>query len=70
MAQLQRLHCHYPDFDSPKKLRIVFKNQPTADTGGMLRQFFTQVLKEISELFFLGTNQEAPFTTQIFCHLG
>ena len=34
--------------------RIVFKTQPAADTGGVLRQFFTQLLKEISELFFFG----------------
>ena len=32
-----------------KKLPIVFKNQPAADTEGVLRQFITQLLKEISE---------------------
>lgn len=58
------------DFDPKKKLRIVFKNQPAADTGGVLRQFFTQLLKEIFEHFFFGENQDAPSTTQKLCHLG
>ena len=48
------------DFDPKKKLRIVFKNQPAADTGGVLRQFFTQLLKEISELFFFGEKSRRP----------
>lgn len=58
------------DFDPKKKLRIVFKNQPAPDTGGVLRQFFTQLLKEIFEHFFFGENQDAPSTTQKLCHLG
>lgn len=48
------------DFDPKKKLRIVFKSQPAADTGGVLRQFFTQLLKEISELFFYGEKSRRP----------
>ena len=53
---------YYKDsnFDPKKKLRIVFKNQPAADTGGVLRQFFTQLLKEISELFFFGEKSRRP----------
>lgn len=48
------------DFDPKKKLRIVFKNQPAADTGGVLRQFFTQLLKEIFEHFFFGEKSRCP----------
>lgn len=48
------------EFDPKKKLRIVFKNQPAADTGGVLRQFFTQLLKEISEHFFFGEKSRRP----------
>ena len=43
------------DFDPKKKLQ-----QPAADTGGVLRQFFTQLLKEISELFFFGEKSRRP----------
>ena len=46
--------------DPKKKLRIVFQNQPAADTEGVLRQFFTQLLKEISELFFFGEKLRRP----------
>ena len=38
----------------------MFKSQPAADTGGVLRQFFTQPLKEISELFFYGEKSRRP----------
>lgn len=56
------------DFDPKKKLRIVFKNQPATDTGDVLRQFFTQLLKEISEHFFYGEKSGRPISTQISCH--
>lgn len=48
------------DFDPKKKLRIVFKNQPAADTGGVVRQFFTELLREISEVFFYGDKSKRP----------
>lgn len=53
---------YYKDsnFNPKKKLRIVFKNQPAADTGGVLRQFSTQLLKEISELFLFGEKSRRP----------
>ena len=53
---------YYKDsaFDPKKKLRIVFKNQPAADTGGVLRQFFTQLLKEKFEHFFFGEKSRCP----------
>ena len=38
----------------------MFKNQPAADKEGVLRQFFTQLLKEICELFFLGEKSRHP----------
>ena len=31
------------EFDPRKRLRVVMNNQPAADTGGVTRQFFTQL---------------------------
>lgn len=48
--------AYYKDskFDARKKLRVLYKGQPAADTGGVTRQFYNQVLQEISQQFFYG----------------
>ena len=43
-----------PHFDPKKKLRVTYNKQPTADTGGVMRQFSTQLHNLISEEFFHG----------------
>jgi len=35
-------------FDPSRPLRVSFLNQPALDTGGIRRQFFTDVLDEIA----------------------
>jgi hypothetical protein len=32
-----------PDFNPRKRLRVIYNNQPAADTGGVTRQFFYAV---------------------------
>lgn len=49
-----------PDFDPRKRLRVIFNNQPAADTGGVTRQFFTQLLGMISDEFFQGVEYKQP----------
>ena len=48
------------DFDPRKKLRIVYSGQPAADTGGVIRQFYTQLLKVIADTFFQGDTYRSP----------
>ena len=48
------------DFDASKKLRVIYNNQPAADTGGVTRQFFTQLLRQISDEFFEGDGYKRP----------
>ena len=59
--------AYYKDskFDARKKLRILYKGQPAADTGGVTRQFYTQLLQEISQhnSSFMVTPLKLPFTT-------
>lgn len=48
------------DFDPRKKLRIVYSGQPVTDTGGVIRQFCTQLLKVIADTFFQGDTYRSP----------
>ena len=43
-----------PNFDPRKKLPIVYRGQPAAGTGGVIRQFHTQLLDAICFSFFQG----------------
>ena len=43
-----------PNFDPKKKLRVIYNKQPAADTGGVTRQFFTQLLHLMFEVFSHG----------------
>ena len=47
-------------FDATKRLRIMYRGQPAADTGGVLRQFYTQLLIEVSNVFFHGEEYKSP----------
>ena len=53
---------YYKDsnFNPAKKLRIVYTNQPAADTGGVVRQFYTQLLAAITDSFFQGQEYRSP----------
>lgn len=48
------------DFDPRKKLRIKYKDQPAVDTGGVVRQFFTELLKLLTCEFFHGDKYKSP----------
>lgn len=41
-------------------MRVIYKGQPVADTGGVTRQFYTQLLQEISQQFFHGDTFKTP----------
>ncbi|KAK3702163.1 hypothetical protein QZH41_015073, partial [Actinostola sp. cb2023] len=49
-----------PDFNPKNKLRVIFNKQPAADTGGVTRQFFTQLLSMMSTEFFQGDKYKQP----------
>ena len=49
-----------PDFDIKKKLRVQYLDQQAADTGGVMRQYFTDVLSEISVKYFEGNEFKLP----------
>ena len=49
-----------PSFDSKKRLRIMYRGQPAADTGGVSKQFFTQLLENVCETFFKGEVSKIP----------
>lgn len=49
-----------PCFDPTKHLRIVYTGQPAADTGGVSRHLFSQLLQVISEMFSQDTNYKIP----------
>lgn len=49
-----------PKFDPRQRLRVIYNRQPAADTGGVTRQFFTQLLHLISNEFFHGENFKSP----------
>jgi len=48
------------DFNPSKRLRVVYQGQPACDTGGVVRQFFTQLLKAIFNAFFQGCEYRSP----------
>ena len=55
-----------PEFDPKKNLRVMYNNQPAADTGGVARHFFTQLLHLVSNQFFHGDCFKMPiYSTQI-----
>ena len=48
------------EFDPTKRLRIVYSGQSAADTGGVVRQFYTQLLCAVSKQFFQGLDYRTP----------
>jgi len=54
--------AYYKDetFDPKKKLRIIYIEQPAADTGGVTRHFFNQLLHLLSVEFFYGDDYKIP----------
>ena len=48
------------DFNPANKLQIVYTNQPAADTGGVVHQFYTQLLAAIIDSFFQGHEYRSP----------
>ena len=38
----------------------MYSGQPAADTGGVIRQFYTQLLKVIADAFFQGDTYRSP----------
>ena len=48
------------EFDPTKRLRIVYSGQSAADTGGVERQFYTQLLCAVSKQFFQGLDYRTP----------
>ena len=49
-----------PDFDPKYPIRVQYKGQPAADTGGVMKQFFTDLLSKLAEHFFSGTERKVP----------
>ena len=47
-------------FNPAKKLRIVYTGQPAVDTGGVMRQFYTELLAQIAKTFFEGEEYCIP----------
>ena len=43
------VHYKHPAFDPLSPIRISFRDQPAIDTGGLTRQFFTDVLRKIGQ---------------------
>ena len=41
------------DFDPKYPIRIIYEGQPAADTGGVLRQFYSDLLQQLAEKFSL-----------------
>ena len=54
--------AYYKDenFDPKKKLRVIYNEQPAADTGGVTRHFFNQLLHLLSVEFFHGDDYKIP----------
>ena len=50
----------HPDFDPKKSLRIQYRGQPAVDTGGVTRQFYTELLQVICDMFFHGGTYKSP----------
>ena len=59
------------DFDPKFPLRVIYKGQPAADTGGVLRHFFTDLLQKLSDTYFTGTSRKVPLynTNILICGL-
>ena len=49
-----------PSFDERKPLRVIYKGQQAVNTGGVARQFFTNLLNKVSEMFFEGDAYQSP----------
>ena len=55
--------CYYknPGVDLNQRLRIIYVGQPAADIGGVVaRQFFTDLLKNITDVYFQGDYFKLP----------
>ena len=48
------------DFDPRTPLRIIYNGQPAADSGGVLRQFFTDLLTKLANTYFVGEEKKVP----------
>ena len=48
------------EFDPTKRLRIVYTGQSAVDTGGVIRQFYTQLRSAVSKQFFQGMKYCTP----------
>lgn len=48
------------EFDPTKRLRIVYTGQSAVDTGGVITQFYTQLLSAVSKQFFQGIKYCTP----------
>lgn len=57
------------DFDPRCRLRVIYNGQPAADTGGVTRHFFTQLLGLIATEFFEEEQYEKPIynATMVAC---
>ena len=53
-------HYKDPELDMTHRIRVQYRAQPAADTGGVMRQFFSDVLQEISKTFFVGDRYKLP----------
>ena len=64
------------DFDPKKPLRIQYRCHPAADTGGVLRQFFTDLLTEITNSYFHDSYYKLPLyniqivSSNVFKYIG
>ena len=58
------------EFDPKKKIRVVYNNQPAADTGGVTRQFFTRLLYLLTEEFFHGDSYKSPIYNSVVVASG
>ena len=48
------------EFDPTKRLRIEYSGKSAADTGGVVRQFYAQLLCAVSKQFFQGLDYRTP----------
>lgn len=48
------------NFDAKKRLGVIYKGQPAADTGGVTWQFYTQLVEVISQQLFRGDTFKIP----------
>ena len=59
---LEDAMVYYKDeeFDPTKRLRIVYSGQLAADTGGVVRHFYTELLCAVSKQFFQDLDYRTP----------